>query len=111
VGELCVDLIAAVAHRADRSDNSSSGWSAIHGQTYGAYYAELDPSGSSSGSGVAADLALAVATIGTETDGSIISPAQFNAVVGLKPSVGLTSRFNVIPLSSSQVRLAAAAPL
>lgn len=70
-----------------RSGNSSNGWSAYGGQTYGAYYPGQDPSGSSSGSGVSASLGLAFGTLGTETDGSIVSPSQLNNVVGIKPTV------------------------
>jgi amidase len=85
-----------------RSRNSSNGWSAQGGQTYGAYYPGQDPSGSSSGSGVSASLGLAFGTLGTETDGSIISPSELNNVVGIKPTVGLTSRALVIPISEHQ---------
>lgn len=82
-----------------RSSNSSSGWSAHGGQTTGAYYPDMDPSGSSSGSGVASSIGLAFAALGTETDGSIILPASTNGLVGIKPTVGLTSRSLVIPIS------------
>ncbi|KAK7184016.1 amidase [Paraphaeosphaeria sporulosa] len=85
-----------------RSSNSSNGWSAYGGQTYGAYYPKQDPSGSSSGSGVASSLGLAVASLGSETDGSIISPSDVNNLVGIKPTVGLTSRALVIPISEHQ---------
>ncbi|KAH7397394.1 amidase signature domain-containing protein [Pyrenochaeta sp. MPI-SDFR-AT-0127] len=85
-----------------RSSNSSNGWSANGGQTYGAYYSGQDPSGSSSGSGVAASLGLAFGTLGTETDGSILSPSQLNNIVGIKPTLGLTSRSLVIPISEHQ---------
>ena len=85
-----------------RSSNGSSGWSAHGGQVLGAYVQNQDPSGSSSGSGVAAALGLAAATLGTETDGSIVMPAQRNGVVGIKPTVGLTSRDLVIPISEHQ---------
>jgi amidase len=85
-----------------RSDNSSNGWSAYGGQTYGAYYPGQDPSGSSSGSGVASSLGLAFASLGTETDGSILSPSELNNLVGIKPTVGLTSRSLVIPISERQ---------
>ncbi|PGH02530.1 hypothetical protein AJ80_08841 [Polytolypa hystricis UAMH7299] len=85
-----------------RSTNSSNGWSAIGGQVMGAYVDMQDPSGSSSGSGVASDLGLAWATLGTETSGSIISPSQFNNIVGIKPTVGLTSRHLVVPISQHQ---------
>src|SRR3954467_9404932 len=67
-----------------RSSNSSNGWSAHGGQVYGAYYPGQDPSGSSSGSGVASSLGLAVAALGTETDGSILSPSEKNNLVGIK---------------------------
>lgn len=85
-----------------RSTNSSNGWSAHGGQVYGAYYPGADPSGSSSGSGVASSLGLAVASLGTETDGSILSPSDVNNLVGIKPTVGLTSRALVIPISEHQ---------
>ncbi|KKY18807.1 putative glutamyl-trna amidotransferase subunit a [Phaeomoniella chlamydospora] len=85
-----------------RSDNTSNGWSAYGGQTEAAYYPGQDPSGSSSGSGVASSLGLALAALGTETDGSILSPSNVNNLVGIKPSVGLTSRYLVIPISEHQ---------
>ncbi|KAL9115364.1 MAG: hypothetical protein Q9227_000685 [Pyrenula ochraceoflavens] len=85
-----------------RSTNSSNGWSAYGGQTFGAYYPNQDPSGSSSGSGVASSLGLALAALGTETSGSILSPSNVNNLVGIKPSVGLTSRFLVVPISEHQ---------
>lgn len=85
-----------------RSDNSSNGWSAYGGQTEGAYFPGQDPSGSSSGSGVASSLGLALGALGTETDGSILSPSNQNNLVGIKPSVGLTSRYLVIPISEHQ---------
>lgn len=59
-----------------RSSNSSNGWSAIGGQVVAAYFPDQDPSGSSSGSGVASSLGLALAALGSETDGSIISPSD-----------------------------------
>nr|KMM66813.1 LOW QUALITY PROTEIN: glutamyl-tRNA(Gln) amidotransferase subunit A [Coccidioides posadasii RMSCC 3488] len=85
-----------------RSTNSTNGWNAYGGQVTGAYYPNQDPSGSSSGSGVASDLGLAWATLGTETSGSIVSPGSSNNIVGLKPTVGLTSRYLVIPISAHQ---------
>ena len=81
---------------------TSSGWSAYGGQTFGAYYPQQDPSGSSSGSGVASSLGLALATLGSETSGSILSPSEVNNLVGIKPTVGLTSRALVIPISERQ---------
>lgn len=85
-----------------RSSNSSNGWSAYGGQTEGAYFPGQDPSGSSSGSGVASSLGLALGCLGTETDGSILSPSSQNNLVGIKPSVGLTSRHLVVPISEHQ---------
>ncbi|RYP88175.1 hypothetical protein DL770_004680 [Monosporascus sp. CRB-9-2] len=85
-----------------RSSNSSNGWSAHGGQVLAPYYPNQDPSGSSSGSGVASTLGLALASLGTETSGSILSPAQKNNLVGIKPTVGLTSRHLVIPISEHQ---------
>lgn len=85
-----------------RSDNTSNGWSAYGGQTEGAYFPGQDPSGSSSGSGVSSSLGLALACLGTETDGSILSPSNVNNLVGIKPSVGLTSRYLVVPISEHQ---------
>lgn len=85
-----------------RSDNSTNGWSAIGGQVYGAYYYDQDPSGSSSGSAVSSSIGLSLAALGTETDGSIIGPSDANNVVGIKPTVGLTSRDLVIPISQHQ---------
>ncbi|KAG6867533.1 hypothetical protein C0993_001583 [Termitomyces sp. T159_Od127] len=79
----------------------ASGWSGVGGQTTNAYYPSANPSGSSSGSAVAASIGLAAVTIGTETDGSIISPSGLNNIVGIKPTVGLTSRAGV-PISSHQ---------
>lgn len=85
-----------------RSNNSTNGWSAYGGQVYGAFYPNQDPSGSSSGSGVASSIGLALAALGTETDGSIVSPSDVNNLVGIKPTVGLTSRNLVIPISEHQ---------
>lgn len=80
-----------------RSSNPSNGWSAIAGQVIGAYSPDRDPSGSSSGSSVAASIGLALGTLGSETDGSIISPSDANNVAGIKPIVGLAPRDLVIP--------------
>ncbi|KAK6363273.1 hypothetical protein TWF730_000715 [Orbilia blumenaviensis] len=85
-----------------RSDNSTSGWSARHGQITSGYYPGLRPEGSSSGSGVAADLGLALGALGTDTSGSIIAPSWRNNLVGIRPTVGLTSRALVIPISERQ---------
>lgn len=79
-----------------------SGYSSLGGQVLNPYDASQTPSGSSSGSGVAAATGLATLTIGTETSGSILSPSQANSVVGVKPTVGLVSRTGIIPISASQ---------
>lgn len=70
----------------------ASGWSGRGGQCTNPYLKNADPSGSSSGSAVCAAVGLAAATLGTETDGSIISPSRLQNLVGIKPTVGLTSR-------------------
>ncbi|KAK0651108.1 putative amidase [Cercophora newfieldiana] len=76
------------------------GWSAVHGQALGGFVEDQDPHGSSSGNAIAASMNLAAANIGGETCGSIIIPASRNAVVGLKPTVGLTSRAGLVPINS-----------
>ncbi|KAL2062102.1 hypothetical protein VTL71DRAFT_6368 [Oculimacula yallundae] len=83
-----------------RGSNSSNGWSASGNQTLSAYYPNADPSGSSSGNGAGISTGLAWAALGTETDGSILSPSSTNNLVGIKVSLGLTSRSMVIPLSA-----------
>jgi amidase len=85
-----------------RSAPSSSGWSGIGGQTHMPYVLDRNPCGSSSGSGVVAAADLAVAAVGTETDGSIVCPSGANGVVGIKPTLGLWSRAGVIPISANQ---------
>ncbi len=85
-----------------RSSRSSSGWSGRGGQTKNPYALDRNPSGSSSGSGAAVAANLCAVAIGTETDGSIISPSTVNGIVGLKPTVGLVSRAGIIPISASQ---------
>src|SRR5439155_8851592 len=75
-----------------RSTASSSGWSGRGGQARNPYVLNRSPCGSSSGSAVAVAANLAVAALGTETDGSILCPASSNGVVGIKPTAGLTSR-------------------
>lgn len=85
-----------------RSTNSSSGWSGRGGQTLNPYALDRTPCGSSSGSAAAIAAGLAAASVGTETDGSILCPAAICGVVGMKPTVGLTSRAGVIPISRSQ---------
>ena len=85
-----------------RSTRSTSGWSGRGGQTRNPYALNRTPSGSSSGSAVAVSANLCAAAIGTETDGSIVSPANANGIVGLKPTVGLVSRSGIIPISHTQ---------
>lgn len=85
-----------------RSTRSSSGWSSRGGQTRNPYALDRNPCGSSSGSGAAVSANLCAATIGTETNGSIVCPSAVNGVVGIKPTVGLISRSGVIPISFSQ---------
>lgn len=85
-----------------RSNRSSSGWSAVGGQTRNPYALARNPSGSSSGSAAAVAAGYAPAALGTETDGSIVSPSHHCSVVGLKPTVGLVSRTGIIPISHSQ---------
>jgi len=82
-----------------RSTRSTSGWSSRGGLTRNPYALDRNPSGSSSGSAVAVAANLAALAVGTETIGSIVSPAAINGVVGLKPTVGLISRDGVIPIS------------
>ena len=84
-----------------RGEKSVSGWSARGGQTRNPYALDRSPSGSSSGSAVAVSANLCVAAIGTETSGSITSPASVCGIVGLKPTVGLVSRDRVIPIAAS----------
>jgi amidase len=85
-----------------RSTHSTSGWSAVGGQTVNPHVLDRNPSGSSSGSGVAVAASLAQVAIGTETDGSIVGPGGANGVVGYKPTVGLVSRAGVVPISGEQ---------
>jgi amidase len=85
-----------------RSNPSSSGWSGIGGQTNMPYVLDRNPCGSSSGSAVVAAADLAVAAVGTETDGSIVCPSGANGVVGIKPTLGLWSRTGVVPISADQ---------
>src|SRR5437667_5117828 len=85
-----------------RSFFSSSGWSGRAGQCNNPYAIDRNPCGSSSGSGAATSGNLTTVSIGTETDGSIVCPANANGVVGIKPTVGLVSRAGVIPISHTQ---------
>ena len=85
-----------------RSAHSSSGWSARGGQTRNPFALDRNPSGSSSGSAVAVASNLCALAVGTETDGSIVSPASANGIVGIKPTLGLVSRTGIVPIAHSQ---------
>jgi amidase len=85
-----------------RSMRSTSGWSAVGGQTRNPHATDRNACGSSSGSGAAIAAGFAWAAIGTETDGSITCPASVNGIVGFKPTVGLVSRTHIVPISHSQ---------
>lgn len=85
-----------------RSERSTSGWSSRGGQCRNPYALDRDPSGSSSGSAAAAAANLCAAAVGSETNGSIVSPSSRCGLVGIKPTVGLLSRSGIIPISHSQ---------
>ncbi|MBH8557620.1 amidase [Hymenobacter negativus] len=85
-----------------RSSHSVSGWSSRGRQSRNPYVLDRSTSGSSSGSGAAVAANLCTVAIGTETDGSVVSPSSCNGLVGLKPTVGLLSRSGIIPISSTQ---------
>ena len=86
-----------------RSSRSTSGWSGVGGQTRNPYALDRNPCGSSSGSGASVAASLCAAAIGTETDGSVVCPANANGIVGIKPTLGLVSRAGIVPLAHSQV--------
>ena len=85
-----------------RSNDSISGWSALGGQVRNPHMLDRSPCGSSSGSAVAVAASLAAGAVGTETNGSIICPANVNGVVGFKPTVGLVSQQYIVPISPTQ---------
>ncbi len=85
-----------------RSSRSTSGWSSRGGQTKCPYILDRNPSGSSAGTGCSVAANLCTVGIGTETDGSIVSPSSVNGLVGIKPTVGLWSRSGIIPISATQ---------
>ena len=85
-----------------RSTQSSSGWSARGGLTRNPYALDRSASGSSSGSAVAVAASLCAAAVGTETDGSIVSPSSVCGIVGMKPTVGLVGRSGIVPIAHSQ---------
>jgi amidase len=85
-----------------RSEGSMSGWSALGGQVRNPHMLDRNPCGSSSGSAAATAASLAAASVGTETNGSIICPSNANGIVGFKPTVGLVPQQYIIPISASQ---------
>ena len=85
-----------------RSTRSTSGWSARGGLTRNPYALDRNTSGSSAGSAAAVAAGLAPLAVGTETDGSIVSPASICGLVGFKPTLGLVSRDGVVPIAHSQ---------
>jgi amidase len=85
-----------------RSTRSTSGWSSRGGLTKNPYALDRNTSGSSSGSAAAVAASFAALAVGTETDGSIISPASINGIVGCKPTLGLVSRDGIVPIAHSQ---------
>ncbi len=85
-----------------RSNQSSNGWSGRGGQTKNPYALDRSPIGSSSGSAAAVAANLAPVAVGTETDGSIIAPSSAQALVGIKPTLGLVSRTGIVPIAHSQ---------
>src|SRR5439155_23415653 len=82
-----------------RSTRSTSGWSARGGLTRNPYCLDRNTSGSSSGSAAAVAASLCAVAVGTETDGSIVSPSSIVGIVGIKPTVGLVSRTGIVPIS------------
>jgi amidase len=85
-----------------RSSHSVSGWSGRGGQTRNPYALDRNPSGSSSGTGAAVSACLCAAGVGTETDGSVVSPSSINGIVGIKPTVGLIPGAGIVPISHRQ---------
>ena len=85
-----------------RSEGSMSGWSVLGGQVRNPHILDRNPCGSSSGSGAATAASLAAASVGTETNGSIICPSNANGIVGFKPTVGVVPQQHIIPISASQ---------
>src|SRR5579859_2203834 len=85
-----------------RGDHSTSGWSGRGGLTRNPYALDRNTSGSSSGSGAAAAANFCAIAVGTETDGSVVSPASVNGLAGIKPTIGLVSRSGIVPIAHSQ---------
>ncbi|KAF8523735.1 amidase signature enzyme [Hysterangium stoloniferum] len=93
---------ASLSEWANFRGSVPSGFSGRGGQALNPYFPQADPSGSSSGSGISSAIGLAAGALGSETSGSILSPSSKNNLVGIKPTVGLTSRAGVIPISINQ---------
>lgn len=85
-----------------RSSHASSGWTGRGGQAKNPYVLDRNPSGSSSGSAIAVAANMCAVAVGTETDGSIVSPSSACGIVGIKPTLGLLSRSGIIPIAHSQ---------
>ncbi|CAL5341263.1 unnamed protein product [Camellia sinensis] len=85
-----------------RSKQQPNGWCSRAGQVVNPYVKSADPGGSSTGSAVSVATNMVTLSLGTETFGSILCPSSFNSVVGIKPTVGLTSRGGVVPISPRQ---------
>ncbi|CAF1216456.1 unnamed protein product, partial [Didymodactylos carnosus] len=103
VGAIILGKTSMSEWSASRTTNQTrEGWSARGGVSKSAYVENGDPCGSSSGSAIATSIGLCAAALGTETDGSIVCPSSRASLVGIKPTVGLTSRAGVIPVSHSQ---------
>jgi len=85
-----------------RSSHATSGWSGRGGQTRNPYALDRNPCGSSSGSGAAVAANLCTVAVGTETDGSVTCPSSINGLVGIKPTIGLVSRWGIVPIAHSQ---------
>ncbi|CAD6443092.1 f36f43c8-6391-4823-9442-09779ff9632e [Sclerotinia trifoliorum] len=96
-------IILGIANGSQWANNRCTpGWSAVGGQCLGIYFKDQHPKGSSSGSAVGAALGLCAAALGSETSGSVTLPAQRSAIVGIKPTVGMTSRYGMYLASNSQ---------
>ncbi|OIT38609.1 PREDICTED: putative amidase C869.01 [Nicotiana attenuata] len=102
VGAIILGKATMTEWAAFRSGELPSGWNARLGQALNPYVASADPSGSSTGSATSVAANMAAVALGTETAGSILSPSSANSVVGIKPTVGLTSRAGVVPISHRQ---------
>jgi amidase len=101
-GAILLGKTALSEWAAFRGSDIPNGWSGRGKQATSPFYPQGDACGSSTGSGIASSIGLAVGALGTETDGSIVCPSGRNNLVGIKPTVGLTSRNLVIPISQNQ---------